>query len=386
MSAPAAVRAPSRRRGILGWGAIALVLVVVGVAGALLSGLGQWAQRDVLDPESAGPRGTRALVEILREQGVRVEIVRDRESATAALGDGPSTLVLPDSPVLSDDALRTVTDAATEVVLIDPRARGLRILFPGAQPGGFAPAGTVEPGCELADAQRAGSVTIGAIYLPGDDATGCYRVGDAFGLLAAEGRAALDGRSLLTNEHLAEAGNAALGIGLLGRHTTLVWYVPSAADSDLSAGAPSLGELTPDWVSPSIVLLLCAGVAAAVWKGRRFGPLVAERLPVTVRASETTEGRARLYARARDAVHAADQLRIGTLQRIARLLGLGPAAGASEIADAAADRVGADRRFIRGILLDDLPTTDAQLVALSDQLRALETAVRSAARPERNRP
>ena len=42
--------------------------------------------------------------------------------------------------------------------------------------------------------------------------------------------------------------------------------------------------------------------------------------------------------------------------------------------------------MVRGILLEDLPTTDAQLVALSDRLRELETAVRDAARPERNRP
>src|SRR5690606_10163416 len=116
-------------------------------------------------------------------------------------------------------------------------------------------------------------------------------------------------------------------------------------------------------------LLLVAGAAAAIWRGRRFGPLVAERLPVTVRASETTEGRARLYAQSRDAVHAADQLRLGALARIGQLMGLGPAASATDIADAAAARAGVDRGSARRLLLDDIPAGDADLVALSLQLR-----------------
>ena len=198
--------------------------------------------------------------------------------------------------------------------------------------------------------------------------------------------AAVDGRAVFTNEHLAEAGNAALAVNLLGRHPTLVWYMPSIADSDLAAGDPTLGELTPPWVSPVIVLLLTAGVAAAIWRGRRFGPLVAERLPVTVRAAETTEGRARLYAHARDAVHAADQLRIGALGRLGRMLGLGPSASAPEIADAAAARTGFDRGAVRGILIDELPRTDADLVDLDRRLRSLEQAVHASVRPNDERP
>ena len=218
----------------------------------------------------------------------------------------------------------------------------------------------------------------------------CYPTGGGFALLVQErdgGRtAAVDGRAVLTNEHLADNGNAALAVNLLGRHPTLVWYMPGIDDSDLAEGDPTLGELTPPWVSPVIVLLLVSGLAAAIWRGRRFGPLVAERLPVTVRAAETAEGRARLYAHARDAVHAADQLRIGCLGRLGRLLGLGPAATAPEIADAAAARTGIDRGAVRGILIDDIPRTDAELVDLDRRLRSLEQAVHARVRPEHVRP
>jgi hypothetical protein len=382
-----ATTSPSRRRAIAGWAAIAVVLILVGLAGAALSGVGRWSERDVLDPESTAPLGSRALAEVLRDQGVSVDVVRDREAAAAALAQRPATLVLPDAPALSDEALQRLTDAATAVVLIDPRSRDLRLVLPGSASGGYGSGDPVDPDCDVPAAVRSGTVTAGAGFLPGTAIDGCYPLGDgSFGLLVGDGGAALDGRSILVNEHLAEEGNAALGVNLLGAHGAVVWYVPSLADTDLAAGDPTLGQLTPDWVTPAIVVLIAAALAAALWRGRRFGPLVVERLPVTVRASETIEGRARLYQDARDPLHAADQLRIGALERVSRLLALGPAASAAEVADAAADRVRADRRAVRGILLDDVPTTDAQLVALSDRLRDLEHAVRAAVRPERNRP
>ena len=68
------------------------------------------------------------------------------------------------------------------------------------------------------------------------------------------------------------------------------------------------------------------------------------------------------------------------------MLGLGPSAAAPDISDAMAARIGADSGVVRGILIEQLPSSDAQLVALSDQLRDLETAVRSATRPERIQP
>ena len=58
-----------------------MTLLVIGAIGAGLSGLSHWAERDVLDPDSAGPDGTRALVEILRDQGIDVVVARDREAA-----------------------------------------------------------------------------------------------------------------------------------------------------------------------------------------------------------------------------------------------------------------------------------------------------------------
>lgn len=382
------LEAPSRRRRVTAWVAIGLVLLIVGAIGAALAMNAQWAERDALDPESAGPDGTRALVQILRDHGVEVQVARTHEEAGSLLAGDADTLVLPDTPSLSVERLAELVDSATDTVLIEPRTRTIDLLIPGATLAGAAPSGVVQPGCRLGDAERAGGVQPGTLFAAGGGTTACYAVDGAHGLLAAfngdRRSSVVDGTTLFTNEHLAENGNAALGVNLLGRHPVVVWYQPGLGDTDLADTDLTLGELTPPWVSAVIVLLLVAGIAAGIWRGRRFGPLVAERLPVTVRASETTEGRARLYAQSRDALHAADQLRIGALERLARLLGLGAGASAQEIADAAASRAEIDRAAARGILIDELPATDADLVDLRQRLRQFEDAVRTRIRPERN--
>ena len=63
---------------------------------------------------------------------------------------------------------------------------------------------------------------------------------------------------------------------------------------------------------------------AALWRARRLGPLVTERLPVAIRASETTEGRARLYRKANARDRAAAALRSATRTRLAPLIGVPP--------------------------------------------------------------
>jgi hypothetical protein len=115
-----------------------------------------------------------------------------------------------------------------------------------------------------------------------------------------------------------------------------------------------------------------------IWRGRRFGPLVIENLPVTVRASETMEGRARLYQRSSNRGRALDALRIGTVSRLATAVGLSRHASVPEVAATVAGLTGRDPRIVRDILLDAHPRSDAELVSLSDQLLDLEAATRSA--------
>jgi hypothetical protein len=378
-AAPAPAR-PDRRRRVGAWIAIIVVLILIGSLGAMLASRMQWSERGAFDPESAGPGGTRALARILAAEGIEVEVVRDRDAAERALAAGAATLLLPDSPLLSDEAFDALAEAATDVVVAEPRSRSIRTLFDG-RIDGFGSDAPVAPDCDLPDANRAGPVIVGAAFVA--DAAGCYPVGEAHGLLWAPhgaGRAvAIDGGALFTNAMLTENGNAALALNLLGARDRVVWFVPTLADSD--GPAATLDELTPDWVSPAIVLLLVAGVAAIAWRGRRFGPLVRERLPVTVRGSETTRGRARLYAQSRDVPHAAAALRTAAIARLARMTGLPATAPVDVVADAVAARIGRDRRDIRRVLADESPRTDRELVELTHRLHDLESALSAALRP-----
>ncbi len=377
-----------RGRRVLGW-----ILVI-----ALLLGVGLLSMRflvtdpdltGTLNPESPGPSGAKALAALVRDQGVDVEVTRSRFGAADAL-DSDTTLVLTDPYPLSDEAAKTLIDSADRVVLLTSSARMLRLLGLGED----APveSGTVDAQCGIPEFARIGRIDAERMFTPASGVDGCFREPSG---ASAVLRADVDGRTitlvegthLLSNEALAENGNAALGLALLAQQDHLVWYVPSFADGDIAAGdGDTLGDLTPEWLSPVILLLLVAGIAAIVWRGRRFGPLVAESLPVTVRAAETMQGRARLTAKAADAAHAAAVIRTGTRTRLAARLALGPRASVPEIADAASDRLRIPRASLYDLLGGPPPQSDNELIELARRLAELETAIDDTVRTERNRP
>lgn len=377
-----ATAAPTaRRRRLAAWSALVVAFIVGGLVLVLVSP-DEWSERPPLDAASPAPDGARAIVRLLEDRaGVEVVVATGIDEAIADV-DAGGTLALGATAPLADADLRRLVDAADGVLLLSPAARDLRLLFDDAAFRGRGDGGEVAPSCSLPVASRAGAIVPGAAYAPGD-ATGCYPVAEgAWALLTspAGDRVAVDGTALLANEHLDRAGNAALALALLGGGERVVWYLPT--DADAATEPKTLGELTPAWVTPAIVLAALGVVAAGLWRGRRFGPLVAEDLPVTVRAGETMEGRARLYARAADSRHAAHLLRRGAERRMARRLGLPRTAASEQIADAAAARLGAEPTAIRALLLAE-PQRDRELVAWGERLRHLEAAVDAAVRTER---
>ncbi len=380
--------AGSRRRSLLLWGSLALVLLLGGALVALIQSSVSGGVRGELEPTSTAPEGSGALVRVLEEQGVGVTVVRNTQDRDAAIAEaGPHTLVVDSTAPLSDQLLEEATAESDAVVLVTPSARDVRVFFPGSESAGQGNT-LVSPTCESAVADRSGDIAPGRLFTAGDATVACYPSGDGFGLLSASSAertvSALDARDLWSNERITENGNAALALGLLGAQPEVIWYLPSPADGDFAGPPPTIGELTPPWVTPAILTLIAAAIAAAIWRARRFGPLVAENLPITVRAQETTEGRARLYADSGDLTHALDQLRISALSRLGRRLGLGPGTSATAIADAVALRLGGDRAAIRAILIDAEPTDHRELVELADRTRELEDQLGRSVRPEGN--
>ncbi|WP_309065090.1 DUF4350 domain-containing protein [Microbacterium sp.] len=387
---PSSTAAPRPRRlgKVLGWVFVAALLLGV----SLLSLRFVATQPDLtgaLHPDSVAPAGGKALAELTRQQGVEVSVTGSRAEAAAGVDDD-TTLVLTDPFTLTDAAAEGLVGSADRVVLLTSSSRMLRLLDLGdpADPGG----GRVEAGCTVSEFARVGTIEADRLFRPDAGVDGCFRdgSGDAAVLRAErDGRLVtlVEGSRLFSNAALAEDGNAALGLALLAQTDRVIWYVPSFQDSDITGQQEdTLGSLTPEWVTPAILLLMLAGIAAACWRGRRFGPLVAESLPVTVRASETMQGRARLTAKAADAAHAGAAIREGTVSRLSRRLGLSVRAGVREVADAASDRLRVPRGSLYELLGGPPPATDRDLVDLARKLAELEAAVENAVHIERNVP
>jgi len=184
--------------------------------------------------------------------------------------------------------------------------------------------------------------------------------------------------TLFRNDKLAENGNAALAMRLLGKHATIVWYLPDTADpaAAAEAGHKTLWQVVPAGWRWGTLMLFIALVFLALWQSRRLGPVSVEKLPVVVRAAEAVEGRARLYERGQVRGGAADSLRAATVSRLAARLGLARGATAADVAAAVAVRGGRPAVETTALLqAGTTPMDDRQLVALAAALDALEAEV-----------
>jgi hypothetical protein len=375
--------APPRRllRGVVIGIAIGLVFVIVAV---IVFAVTRPREREIdfLSPTSGSPDGARAVVNVLRDQGVDVEPATTLAEVRAVDSDpAATTLLLYDAYlVLGEDQHRELLRLADRVVVLDAVDTELDVFAPGViyDSNGFGQ--TFRADCDLPAAQKAETVA-GSPYLydigeADNDVTGCFETGDGLHAVVDTRTSGADvtivGISqVFTNSRILDAGNAAFALNLVGEHETLIWYRPDLSELD-SGEIPTAVGLTPPWVTPLILLVLLFGLAAAIWRGRRLGALVTERLPVVVRANETMEGRARLYERAGSREHALDSLRIGAISRLAKLSGLPRRATFDEVIDAVAALTGRSRDDLSALLVDRIPGSDGDLVELSDDLLLLE--------------
>ncbi|MFG2829839.1 DUF4350 domain-containing protein [Streptomyces sp. NPDC048434] len=376
----------TRSRGPL----LALLLLVV--SGVILGALQSGEQHGRLDPRSPDRTGSRALSQLLTSHGVSTQVVTTSEEAAAAAGPD-TTLLVTDPDVLTEDQLTGLHTATAHTpgrtVLLAPGTAPLESFAPGVQMEPPLRTSVRRPGCSLPDARRAGSALLGGLrYATADDgADRCYTGGGRATLLRlpapGTGRdtVLLGSADLLYNHRLAEHGNASLALQLLGAHKHLVWYLPSMSDpSSAQDNQRGFLDLVPSGWRWALLQLAFAAVLAALWRARRLGPLVAERLPVTVPAAETTEGHARLYEQANARDRASAVLRSATRTRLAPLIGVSSAH--AHTADVLLPAIHAHLTAAPGaeadlpaLLFGPAPADDRALVHLADQLDALESSI-----------
>lgn len=331
---------------------------------------------------SAGQNGTRALAELLRQQGVSVDEARDPADAVADAGQG-TTLVVADTTFLTRHAAGAVASSGADLVLIAPSPTRLADITHRVRESGLDQQDTEEPDCSLPAASRSGAAQVtGSVYRVTKERTGvvrCYRSGHGAALVqwreSSHTITVIGSTYPFVNARLDQQGNAALALNLLGANRELIWLLPEPAASG-GQRTGSFADLVPYPVRIALFGIVVAVALFAVARGRRLGPVIAERLPVVVRAVETTEGRARLYRAVRARGRAANALRAGTISRLRPLLGLPRRAEPVAVIAAVAARSGRDPADVQLLLYGGTPDDDAALVRLADGLHALERQVR----------
>ncbi len=367
--------------------ALVAVILLGGVVIALLQPAS--AITRPLDPRNLGADGTHALAALLARQGARVTTAATAAAALAQARPARSAVVVTDPGLLTGGSLARLAAARADLLIVAPGRSALRALAPGVTLAGQARVTSRRPGCGWPGARLAGAADTGGVLLNPAvrGAWRCYPVASAAGAGAVPGtgyaslvRYASRGRIItvlgtgapLTNGYLGADGNAALALNLLAPDSRVIWLLPAPVTAVAGRSVPSL---IPGPMYLVLAELAVAAMLAALWRMRRFGPLVFEPLPVVVRASETVEGHGRLYRSRRARGRAAAALRGAAVARITARTGLPAGTPPEAICQDLARRTGRTAGEIRDLLSGPDPGDDSGLVRLAADLDTLEGQV-----------
>jgi hypothetical protein len=360
------------------WIAIGLIVLLGGVG---IAALHQPPANPDLNPGDVSAVGAHALADIMAGLGHDVVTTASASVAEHEATRG-STLVITNADYLTQADLDALGRVHADIVLVQPDAAALAAIAPPLSlTGRPEPVVVTAPACRLRAATLAGPADMGGENLlvrgPGTVAQQCYMStsGPTLVQVKLRGRTVtvLASGAPMTNGRLTAEGNAALSINLLLTHR-IIWLVPDVVTvtAAASAGPRSFSSLVPLTVYLVMIQLGVAAVLAAVWRARRLGPLIAEPLPVVIRAAETTEGHGRLYQARHARAQAAEALRSAARARLERGAGLPAGSLQGALVGALAQRAPVPAARIAEVLYGPAPPTDQALLALARDLDQLE--------------
>ena len=372
-------------------GRIALtVVIVVGIAALMLVVLRARSGTDPLDPESGRPDGLRGMIELLRQQGVTVDVVDQPPAA----GDPARVLILDDrlddddraalEGWIRDGGVAVVADVASPLVDDLPATEVHAPFLPPAQTSATSQANLAPGDCTIGalDALRGVFVHDGVRFEPAAGDGGCFADDDGAFVVSRERGdgvlVAVGDNELWTNALLRYADNGPLATALLapqpgGAVHLLVGTGPGHGLADVGSGDDTLADLVRPGVWMALVQFAMAFVVFAIARGIRPGRPVDEAVPAPVDGSELVAATGQLMHRARHAARAGWILRGETYRELCHALGVPATTQIAEL-DALAARRGLTRPGEVGAALgEDVDAAD-RLVALAARLAELRAA------------
>jgi hypothetical protein len=412
---------------------VVLTLIAVSVAAYLLQ---QPNQRDAayLSPTSTEDIGASRLADLLRQRGITIERETKTSTALDSAYRGGATLFVPTPDLMQPYYVRMLKllPESTRIVLVEPGNGTLR--------NGYVPidvanrgltARAAQPGCDFPAARDAGPAAVHRSQYSevnpdvADELHRCYNSSLVVFLRGSAETTVVGAADPFRNDRIGEHHNQQLAVGLLARSPRLIWldlhrreapprYDPNPRLSGEPDAPASLGPGSPDpdfpmrgtqdpapgatpppggqlgtgdepnpllrafprWLFAAVALLALATLFLALARARRLGAPVTEPLPVFVRATETVEGRGRLYQRAKARAPALHALRTAARERLAHLLDLGPNPGREALVAAAAAQSGWAPQLVDETLFGPDPDDDEALSRAAMQLEALMAAIR----------
>ncbi len=369
----------SLRRRLLRWGIVAVVVLLVG-------GLLVWSRPTGMSdaayhPDNPGVNGARALARVLAARGVEVLVVEGERALRAARLDGDTTIVVTNSADLREVTIRgleQVAGGAERLVLVRPERSVVRAIAPEVTMR-VQGRSLIDSGCTSGDARSGERLSRSLDEYRLASATTCFAT-DGYGVYLRTRTARLrevvliGSTDVITNDRIHEEANAALALRTLGHSARLIWYVPDLRDVPITSARGS-DRIYPPWWSAAVMIAVLTVLALIWWRGRRFGRLVVEPLPVVIRANETTESRGRMYHRARDTGRASSVLREATRRRVTAYLGL-PGVDGPALVEAVARATGRPPEQVQWALAGPPAEAENVLLELAGLLATIEKEIR----------
>lgn len=389
---PAQATANSKKSGFKGWKLLAITLSLLLAGMVIYASMKEELTKEPYDIHSVSSDGVRALAQVLGDHyDVSVDQVPSAAKAILAAQQGKPVTIFNAGRLQNNDFETLLTTSNADITLV---GFGYYLLESLAESGlelqGYNDKPASRGTCSIPTKAQTISATGNAIivrdpqaladsqYLGRGPAQLCFAYADGYSYLELPLKSGktlriITNPELVTNKYLDKDDNAALALYATGRGSEVVFYNAENADSFNSAQKL---KPYPSWLVP---LMWQFGLLALVWAfivGRRQGRIVNEPLPVVAQGTETTVGRAGLYQRARASEHSGRILRIATIIRLGRRLGIAPNADATLVVQTVSMACNRTAKEIEYILYGPEPASAVELTQLSQALEQLEEEVK----------